>query len=354
MELPRPTPTPAWPHDFLDRIGLADLVARAGLPAHRDPGRHRPRPADARSRRPTSASPPRPASPPASSTPTPAPSASSATSPAPEIERNLALIGGTSSCLMALAAAPRFAPAIWGPHLGAVLPGLWLSEGGQSASGALLDHLLPPPRPAPPPATPTPASSPASPSSAAPTPDLAPRLHVLPDFHGNRSPLADPHALGVVSGLPLDASFDAPLPALLAHLRRPRPRPARAILDHLAAHGTAADTLHLAGGHARNPLLVELYADATGRPTVEPAAPDAVLLGTAMAAATAAGLHPVPRRRRPRDAAGRPPPHARPRQRRPHRARLAGLPRHAAPPRRARRHPGKARSIVPTARWADS
>ena len=37
---------------------------------------------------------------------------------------------------------------------------------------------------------------------------------------------------------------------------------------------------------------MELYADATGRPTVAPAAPDAVLLGTAMAAAAAAGLHP--------------------------------------------------------------
>ena len=38
---------------------------------------------------------------------------------------------------------------------------------------------------------------------------LRARLHVLPDFHGNRSPLADPHALGVISGLTLDSSFDA-------------------------------------------------------------------------------------------------------------------------------------------------
>ena len=30
----------------------------------------------------------------------------------------------------------------------------------------------------------------------------------------------------------------------------------RAILDHLAAHGTAIDTLHLAGGHTRNPLYL--------------------------------------------------------------------------------------------------
>ena len=37
---------------------------------------------------------------------------------------------------------------------------------------------------------------------------------------------------------------------------------------------------------------MELYADATGCPTVEPTAPDAVLLGTAMVAAAGCGLHP--------------------------------------------------------------
>ena len=37
---------------------------------------------------------------------------------------------------------------------------------------------------------------------------------------------------------------------------------------------------------------MELYADATRCRTVEPAAPDAVLLGTAMVAAAGAALHP--------------------------------------------------------------
>lgn len=37
---------------------------------------------------------------------------------------------------------------------------------------------------------------------------------------------------------------------------------------------------------------MELYADATGCRTMVSAAPDAVLLGTAMCAAAAAGLHP--------------------------------------------------------------
>ena len=107
---------------------------------------------------------------------------------------------------------------------------------------------------------------------------FAARLLVLPDFHGNRSPLADPHALGVISGL----------------TSTPRRRPGRLyfataqgiafgtrhILDALNAEGYAIDRLHVAGGHTRNPLLMELYADATGCTVVAPPEDtDAVLLG---------------------------------------------------------------------------
>jgi ribulose kinase len=114
---------------------------------------------------------------------------------------------------------------------------------------------------------------------------------VLPDFHGNRSPFADPAALGVISGLPLDASFDGlcrlywrTCVAIALGLRH--------ILESFEAAGFGTEALHVTGGHTRNPLLMELYADATRRPTVEPVTPDAVLLGTAMVAATGAGLHP--------------------------------------------------------------
>ena len=88
-------------------------------------------------------------------------------------------------------------PGVWGPYLGAVLPGWWLNEGGQSATGALLDHILRLHAPA---ASlgrraATRASSPASRElRAAEGAAFAAGLHVLPDFHGNRSPLADPHA----------------------------------------------------------------------------------------------------------------------------------------------------------------
>ncbi|TPN84318.1 FGGY-family carbohydrate kinase [Mesorhizobium sp. CU2] len=210
-----------------------------------------------------------------------------------DIGRHLALIAGTSSCVMAMSPDPQPFAGVWGPYYGAALPTLWLSEGGQSATGALLDHII-------------------RWHGAGGEPDaamhmkiagrvaelraedgdaLAARLHVLPDFHGNRSPLADPHAVGVISGLTLDASFDS-LCKLYWRTAVGIALGVRHVLDALNENGYLIDTLHVTGGHTKNPLLMELYADATGCTVVEPLADEAVLLGTGMVAATAAGLYP--------------------------------------------------------------
>ncbi len=49
--------------------------------------------------------------------------------------------------------------------------------------------------------------------------------------------------------------------------------------------------LRVAGGHLKNPLLMELCADATGCTLEFAPHTDAVLLGAAIGAASAAGLH---------------------------------------------------------------
>ena len=209
------------------------------------------------------------------------------------MERHLSLIGGTSSCVMALSPTARPTPGIWGPYFGVVLPGLWVNEGGQSVTGALLDHVI------------RSHGAGGEPDAAmharviarvrelrgAEGPEFAGRLHVVPDFHGNRSPLADPHARGVVSGLTLDASFDG-LCRLYWRTAVAIALGVRHILDALNARGFAIDTLHVSGGHVKNPLLMQLYADATGCTLDVPLAEDTMLLGTAMIAATAAGLFP--------------------------------------------------------------
>lgn len=208
------------------------------------------------------------------------------------LDRQIAMIAGTSTCHMALSVEARPVPGVWGPYLGAVLPGIWLEEAGQSASGALLDHVV--------------ALHSASASlDGNPHAALVARiaelrasegeafafgLHVLPDFHGNRSPLADPHATGVISGLTLDGSPDA-LARVYYRTAVAVALGTRHILDALNARGWRIDTLHVAGGHTKNPLLMELYSDATGCRVIEPAE-DAVLLGAAITGAVAAGLQP--------------------------------------------------------------
>lgn len=208
------------------------------------------------------------------------------------IERHLALIAGTSSCVMALSTKPRPFAGGWGPYFGAALPGSWLIEGGQSVTGALLDHIIRLHGAG------GQADAAAHRRIAARIAELreaegdafAARLHVLPDFHGNRSPLADPHAVGVISGLTLEHDFDS-LCRLYYRTAVAIALGVRHILETLNANGYVIDTLHVTGGHTKNPLLMELYADATGCTVVEPELDEAVLAGTAMIAATAAGLH---------------------------------------------------------------
>lgn len=208
------------------------------------------------------------------------------------LERQLALIGGTSSCVVAFSREKKFGFGMWGPYYEAVLPGHWLVEGGQSATGALLDHLV---RLHSAGGDPTPATHQRIVTRirelrAIEGDEFAARLHVLPDFHGNRSPLADPHGLGVISGLSLDATFDSlcrlywkSCVAIVLGIRH--------VIDKLGECGYALETLHVTGGHLHNPLLMELYRDVSGCRVVVPKMSDAVLLGTAMAAAVAGGLH---------------------------------------------------------------
>lgn len=116
------------------------------------------------------------------------------------------------------------------------------------------------------------------------------KINVLPDFHGNRSPFADPNLTGTISGLTLDASFDGlcrlywrACVGIVLGLRQ--------IVETLSKDGIGPLRLHLTGGHVKNPLLVELYAEATGCELVVADSTDAVLVGTAINAASAAGLY---------------------------------------------------------------
>ncbi len=219
------------------------------------------------------------------------------------LNQRLALIGGTSSCHMAVSAQPRFIRGIWGPYFSAMIPGLWLTEGGQSATGALIDHVI--------------FSHAASAglvleakrsgrtiyellnarldtlaeSERAPFPAALTReLHILPDFHGNRSPRADPTLRGVISGLTLSATADDLARRYLAAIQAVA-YGTRHIIEEMNRQGYAIDTVLICGGGTKNPVFLREHADITGCRLVLPAEPEAVLLGSAVLGAVAGGEH---------------------------------------------------------------
>ncbi len=223
--------------------------------------------------------------------------------PTPEtLEERVALIGGTSSCHMAVSREPLFVPGIWGPYKSAMIPGLWLTEGGQSATGALIDHTVHSHARA--------AELQAEARARGVTvydllnerldvlakdvrfPALLTReLHVLPDHHGNRSPRADPNLRGMVSGLKLSDTVDSLALLYLATVQAIA-HGTRHILATMNEHGYRVRTLLACGGDTKNPVFLREHADVTGCQIVLPREPEAVLLGSAILGAVASGDFP--------------------------------------------------------------
>jgi D-ribulokinase len=218
-----------------------------------------------------------------------------------EVCKRLAYIMGTSACIMATTAEPCFVPGVWGPYSSGMVPGLWLNEGGQSAAGAAIDHLI--------------GSHPAykqaveaaradglevldylerrvvsrfaHPGDAA---RLARDIHVLPEFLGNRSPYADPDSRAIVSGLDLDVDigalerlFVAGLCGLAYGLTD--------VVDALRTQGVESELMVISGGAARSALVRQIMTDTTGLTVALPETQEPVLLGAAMLGAVAGKVY---------------------------------------------------------------
>lgn len=218
-----------------------------------------------------------------------------------QIERRVALIGGTSSCHMAVSEQARFVPGVWGPYFSAMIPGMWLNEGGQSASGALIDFII---------------DSHARGQSAKSAADAAGQtvyqrlndrlaalaadhpfpaaltndLHVQPDFHGNRSPRANPTARGMISGLQLSDGEDDLAILYLATIQAVA-YGTRHVIETMNNRGYHIDAIPVCGGGSKNPVYLREHADATGCRLILPEEPEAVLLGSAILGAVAGGVH---------------------------------------------------------------
>jgi D-ribulokinase len=216
------------------------------------------------------------------------------------VQSRMAYVFGTSACTMASTAEPAFVPGVWGPYYSSMVPGLWLSEGGQSAAGAAIDQLVQFY-----PATPEArrlaeadgvsllawlARRAESMGGAQDLPRLVGDIHVVPEFLGNRAPFADPGAKALIAGLGMDKSLDGLVGLYLAGLCG-LGYGARQIVDAMGERGTHIDTIVVSGGAAQDPLVRQILADATGIEVAATSAAEPVLLGSAILGAVASGRH---------------------------------------------------------------
>jgi len=214
-----------------------------------------------------------------------------------DVSETIALITGTSACHMLCVQDENMVPGVWGPYYGAMLPGFWLLEGGQSTAGQLVEHFIQ-------------ESSQygllqAQAEEQGRTtyellndrvakleeedPYLTKDYHILGYLLGNRSPLADPTLKGIVAGLSLhDDNLDALAVRYLAALQTVA-YGTRHILEAMAENGCAVKKIRMCGGGTKNPLWLREHANITGVDIEVITESESMLLGSAILAAFAAG-----------------------------------------------------------------
>ncbi|MFO8078990.1 MAG: FGGY-family carbohydrate kinase [Armatimonadota bacterium] len=200
----------------------------------------------------------------------------------------MALVMGSSTCHMALCSEARFDSNVWGPFPDAILKDTWVLEGGQTATGSivkwfadnfaaremleaknqgrsryeLLDEL------------------------AAQVEPGAEGLVLLDYWQGNRTPLRDPLARGVIWGLSLRHELGHVMRAIYEGTAMGT----RHILEDLRATGFRPKGMYAAGGGTRSQLWMQIHADVCQVPIYLTDEPEATALGTAVCAAYGAGL----------------------------------------------------------------
>lgn len=213
----------------------------------------------------------------------------------------LAVICGTSSCHISMSPEPIFVPGVWGPYRSVMVPDMWHAEGGQSSTGQLIDFVL----------DTHPAINEArerakdtniysfladhlkmlqSQRQLKHLEELTKHVHIYPDFHGNRSPLADPTLRGTIVGMSLDKSVDDLAIRYLATLQAIACQ-TKHIIEAMNKEGYAIDTLCISGGLCKSSLFVQIIANITQCRLIMPESIEgAVVIGAAFLGAKASGL----------------------------------------------------------------
>lgn len=212
------------------------------------------------------------------------------------LTERLAYVFGTSACTLNVTEKPSFVSGVWGPYHSALLPDMWLNEGGQSAAGAAIDYLV--------------KLHPFYPEisqkaeniglgavqyleqqakqllKTVSLPELLKGLHIVPEFIGNRAPFADPQARAILAGLGMDYDEKSLVRLYLAGVAS-LGYGLRQIIDALDEKGNKITSVVISGGAARSALVRQILADATNVSIAQVSTTEPVLLGSAMLASIA-------------------------------------------------------------------
>lgn len=225
---------------------------------------------------------------------------------APKLDRSeafsrLAAVAGTSTCHLAMSPDPVFVDGVWGPYRDIIIPGYCMTEGGQSATGELLKHVI----------ETHPAFNQAHSIAESYHVNIydylnkhlkemvhnqgAPGVSYLGrhfffygDLWGNRSPIADPNMTGSIVGLTSDKTVDALAIYYYATLEFIALQ-TRQIVETMNRSGHRITSVFMSGSQCKNDILVNLVASACDMPVLIPQyIHAAVCHGAAMLGAKAA------------------------------------------------------------------
>ena len=196
---------------------------------------------------------------------------------------------------------PVFVNGVWGPYRDSIIPNYWMAEGGQSATGELLKHVL--------------ETHPAyqnainqaesyntniydflnshlqelkASRNAKSIAHLGKHFFFYGDLFGNRSPIADPSMSGSVVGLSSDKSLDG-LALYYYGTMEFIALQTQQIITTMNKSGHNIKSIFMSGSQCQNDILMSLVATACDMPVLIPRyVHAAVVHGAAMLGAKAA------------------------------------------------------------------
>lgn len=161
---------------------------------------------------------------------------------------------GSTIFMIAALNEPKSTDVLWSAPY--VFPGTYVLAGGTATAGTLTHwfrDLVTPPGAAP-------ASFEQLAEEASASPPGARGLVLLPYFSGERTPINDPGARGLLAGLDLTHTRGDVMRAIVEGIAQG----VRANLDSFVDHGAQIDQIRAVGGGTRNPVWVQAVADASG------------------------------------------------------------------------------------------